>query len=361
VTILLDVSPVAGGHGQRGIGRYVRGLLTAIESWPPERRAAVYGVGLPGALPRELDGRAFGYARLEARPLDLGWLTARTALGSAARRARATAIHSTDPYHPWVPEGPRRIATAYDLIPLRETAMLASWRLDHRWVYRRYLRQLRESDLVIAISHATADDVAERLGVDRTRISVVYPAVAAPPPLERRPSPDDTFLYVGGLDTHKQPELALESFARYRAQTGRGSLHFVGPSGEAQREPLRRQARALGVGAVVSFRGHIPDSELDEAFATAKALLWTSRIEGFGLPPVEAIGRGVPVIAVDTPTARETLSAGARIVSAGPDEIAQAMIDPHQPSRAESRAILERFSPAATAAALAAAYELALA
>jgi glycosyltransferase involved in cell wall biosynthesis len=355
--LLLDIGPTSGGHGARGIGSYVRGLIDAIGDWPAERQQIVWALALPGAAPPIFDGRTVRSRLLSIRPADLGWLLGSPATSRAARLAHADVFHATDPQHPTSLRGIGQIVTAYDLIPLREPGMLASWRPYHRHAYRLYLDQLRRADLVVAISKTTAADLAERLGIEESRVSIVHPVVRTPPVLGRAPAAEPTFLYVGALDSHKQPELAIAALAEFRRVQGAGRLRFVGPSASEQQARLGGQATSLGVAESVTFEGRISDEELDRAFATATALLSTSRIEGFGLPGVEAVLRGVPVIAVDTPTARETVGSAAILVPSEARAIAEAMAAPAPVPDSARKAMAARFSRESAATALWAAYE----
>jgi glycosyltransferase involved in cell wall biosynthesis len=248
--------------------------------------------------------------------------------------------------------GSDQIVTVYDLIPLREEGLLRSMRPDHRWAYGRYLRQIKSAQRVIAISRTTADDVVGRLGVSPDRVDVVYPVVAAPGRRERQPSHDPIFLLLGALDPHKRPELAVRALARFRDRHGAGHLRVIGPAYGEQLEPVRREINRLGVGAHVTCEGRVGDLELEAAFATATALITTSRIEGFGLPPVEALIRGVPVIAVETDAARETIGGYARLVSDEPEAIADAMGQLEPVDVAVSERLAARFSTAAATRAL---------
>ena len=66
--LLLDIGPTAGGHGARGIGSYVRGLIDAIGDWPPERRQLVWALALPGATPPIFDGLSLIHISEPTRP-----------------------------------------------------------------------------------------------------------------------------------------------------------------------------------------------------------------------------------------------------------------------------------------------------
>lgn len=359
--LLLDIGPTVGGHGARGIGSYVRGLIEAIGDWPAERRQLVWALAPPGATPPVFEGRTVCSRLLSIRPVDLGWLVSSRAIGRAARLAGADVFHANDPQRPTRLRAIRQVVTVHDLIPLREPGILSSWQPHHRHAYRLYLDQLRRADVIVANSKTTADDLMERLGIPESRISIVYPVVRTPRAAERAPAAEPTFLYVGALDSHKQPELAITALAEFRRVHAAGRLRFIGPSALEQQAGLRRQATSLGVAESVSFEGRIPDEDLDRAFATATALLSTSRIEGFGLPGVEAALRRVPVIAVDTAAARETVGSAAILVPSDAGAIAEAMAAPAPIPDSAQKVMAARFSKRAAAVALWAAYEQVLA
>ena len=355
--LLLDIGPSAGGHGARGIGRYVRGLTDAIGQWPAERQEIVWALSPTGDAPPLFEGRSVSAPLLKIRPLDLGWIVGSPAIGRAVRRAGASVFHATDPHRPSRLRGVRQIVTAYDLIPLHEPGMLDSWQPHHRHAYRVYLDQLRHADAIVAISATTADDVSAQLGIDPARISIVYPLVQAPAVVERAPAAEPTFLFLGALDSHKQPGLAVAALAEFRRVHGAGKLTFIGPSGPESRARLEQLAAAAGVADQVGFLGRVSDDQLDAEFAAATALLCTSRIEGFGLPGVEALLRGVPVIAVDTPAARETVGSAATLVESSAEAIAGAMATPMPVADVTRQALTARFSLRATADSLWAVYE----
>jgi glycosyltransferase involved in cell wall biosynthesis len=309
----------------------------------------------------------FGRQGIEARslglrPRDLGWLLGPRVFGRAARKSGASIFLATDPHRPWRHRGIRQIVMAYDLIPLVDAALFTSWRPHLRQIYKSYLRQLQAADIIVAISIATSNDLESRLGIPKDRIRIVYPAVMRPAAAPWSPAAEPTFLYVGALDAHKQPQLAVEALASYRRREhdSSASLRFIGPSSQAQRARLHDLAATLGVADNVRFDGWIPDDELNSAYSTATALLMTSRIEGFGLPAVEAALRGVPVIAVDTTAARETVGTVATLTPRDAEAVAAAMAAPRVPTESELEVLARRFSIGATADALAAVYEAAL-
>jgi glycosyltransferase involved in cell wall biosynthesis len=326
-------------------------------AWPAERQERVWAAGLAGPTLAAFEDRGVAARSLAWRPFDAGVVFGRLALGRAARHARAGVIHATDPHRPWLPAGVRRIVTVYDLIPLREPAMMASWRPHDRFFYRRYLQDVRGADAIVAISNATADDLVSLLRIPRDRIHVVYPVVRSGPPPVRTATSEPTFLWVGALDVHKQPELAVRALAAFRDKQGAGQIRFFGPSSPAERRSLLDLAERLGVAPYVRVEGRVPDADLDAAFASATALLTTSKVEGFGLPAVEAIFRGVPVIAVECAATTEILTGAAILAPPDANVLAAAMAAPSTTDRATRTALRNRFSARAAGEALWAAYE----
>jgi glycosyltransferase involved in cell wall biosynthesis len=350
--VLVDFTPATGQHGIRGIGTYVRGLASTV-SEDAELAAAVVAMA---ASP--IAGAAVVRPPwwLDLRSQDIGPLTGLVAQSLALRPARASTLHQTDPRRPMRPFGARRLAvTAYDLIPL-DLHHAGSERWHRQWIYAAFVRSLRGADRVIAISRTTAVTVAERLDVPIDRIDVVPPVVQGPLDFARTATSEPTFLFVGVPDEHKRPELALCALATYRARYGSGLLRFIGPMAPRHSILLAEISRRLKIGRSVEFSGVVPAVELEAAWSSAAGLLALSRVEGFGLPPVEAAIRGVPVIAVDTPIARETLGNLATYVAPDPASIAEGMHAAVPASRDDRAALAERYSPARVAIALRAAY-----
>src|SRR5437868_4793040 len=107
---------------------------------------------------------------------------------------------------------------------------------------------------------------------------------------------------VGALEPRKAPELLLGGFARARARGLDAELVVVGTG---------RRERALAGRPGVTLLGTVGDDELDALYAHALALVHPAFLEGYGLPPLEALVRGTPSVVADLPVYDETLSAGA--------------------------------------------------
>jgi glycosyltransferase involved in cell wall biosynthesis len=173
------------------------------------------------------------------------------------------------------------------------------------------VRAALSSPRVLVPSSFTAGELVSRLGVEPARITVVRPGIDdgfTPPAdgeIERVRSvyrlPPVFLVAVGSID----PRKGLDVAARVAARVGLDLVVIGAP------------ARSFEGGAVppgTRHLGRVPDGDLPGIYAAARALLYPSRYEGFGLPPLEAMACGTPVVASDIPALRETLTAGAALV-----------------------------------------------
>lgn len=300
MAVLLDATPLAEGHSRRGIGTTVAGLLSGLRALPPDQRPALLarrGQGVPeGFRVRRVSWRSAGLPRIP----DVG---PRRAGVRAARRREERVFHATR--HELIPDGPGVVATCHDLIPAVFPSQYLSGpgRIAERAAYRHFLRRLRRAELIVVPSQETADDVAERLDVHRSRLRVV-PHGTPPSALPEGERPDGPYLlYTGALDPHKNAGLAIDVLA---ALPGEVRLVMTGPWAPRRLVSLRRRAEAMGVAGRIEWRGWQPAGALTTLRAGATAVLIPSRKEGFGLPVLEAMQAGTPVIAADVPALRET-------------------------------------------------------
>jgi glycosyltransferase involved in cell wall biosynthesis len=199
------------------------------------------------------------------------------------------------------------ILVVHDLIPLR---------LPHLYLLRRplwagkYLLSVAiaavRADDVIAVSHATARDIGRFLR--RSTLSVSYPPIprtdderaGADHPGLSPQMPGGTlsgvrgryFVYNGGSDIRKNVPTLLRAFALVRAEIPTIELVMIG----AGYERFRRVIDDLGIADFVHTPGYVEEAVKAGILANAAALIYPSRIEGFGLPVVEALAVGIPVV-----------------------------------------------------------------
>jgi glycosyltransferase involved in cell wall biosynthesis len=209
-----------------------------------------------------------------------------------------------DVFHsPWIDGALLRapvpmVVTLHDLIPLKRRGEYLRTGLRFRLRYLAVSRATR----VIVPTASVADDVVEQLGLPSERVAVIKeaPALAFGPrpdsevdaARERYGLPDSYLLWVGGLRS-PDPRKRVSELARASRTM---PLVLVGPTS--------RWAHEL---PAVTVTGEVSDDELAAIYTGAHALVFPSDEEGFGLPPIEALACGTPVVACDVPGVREVL------------------------------------------------------
>jgi glycosyltransferase involved in cell wall biosynthesis len=204
------------------------------------------------------------------------------------------------------------VATAYDLTPLRDREVWRSMWPDERLGWRRSIANLRHAAAIVTISRTAMGEIGDLLGIPETRLHLVYPSlpvVVDEPQSGGAGRAPDHLLFVGAPDPHKNLGVLLRALAAIPAMT-RPRLTVVGPWSPAARERL--EGRTGRIGLRLDVRRDVPDSELDRLYRSVTLLVVPSRREGFGLPILEAMARGCPVVASDLPVLRE-VTAGAAL------------------------------------------------
>jgi glycosyltransferase involved in cell wall biosynthesis len=192
-------------------------------------------------------------------------------------------------------------------------------------VRRAYLRRItrwsaHRARKVIAISRSTASDITRLYGVPSEKVAVIpygLDAIFTPenaralePMVRVRYSlPERFLLFVGTLEPRKNLPRLLEAYALARHLAQLPPLVLAGAPGW-QHERISAQARRLGIRECLVFAGYIPREHLPGVYAAATALLYPSLYEGFGLPPLEAMGCGTPVLASSTSAMPEVVDDG---------------------------------------------------
>lgn len=314
--VLVDLTPLDTTSRLRGIGHYVAYLGAALLALSPSERQNLEIQGLTG-----LSGQILGPLDWPGSdplpypdPTSLQYIwDRRSKLVVSLRRLRPRPrlFHSTQnfgtPRGAFIP----RVITCHDLIrlALHEQYLKSS---------RAYLEAYRFAEFtrfalarrVIAVSQYTADDLMRILKIPSSRIDVVYhgvdmqrfrppasPAEEASYLEQRRALGVDQrpyFLYVGGTDPRKKAGLAVEAFARARLPDA--ELIFAGWLTPEEQRPLLEIQRAINPTASVRFVGFVRDEHMGALMHGALGLLFPSIYEGFGLPILEAMAAGCPVV-----------------------------------------------------------------
>ena len=164
-----------------------------------------------------------------------------------------------------------------------------------RTVFRTFVpRSLKRAARVLVGSNWTRQRIAERYGIREEKIIVTsYGVDPAFTPDGPRPGDASYVLFVGALQPRKDPACAVRALSLLDPDLG---LVFVGPEKRSGYE-LREEIRRLGLEQRVRLLGHVPKKELSVLYRGAACLVFPSRYEGFGLPALEAMAAGTPVVA----------------------------------------------------------------
>jgi glycosyltransferase involved in cell wall biosynthesis len=309
-----------------GIGTYVRNLLRHLARLDDYSEYIVLCRDEDRAFAAELGEnfravpeRSGGYSVREqlAVPLDL-------------RRERADLFHA--PHYVLPPLTPcRSVVTIHDCIHLRFPQYLPT-RIGYAYARAQMWLATHKAARVITVSEASKRDILRYFRVPESRIDVIYNAID-----ERfwhEPDPEDIsrtreryrltapfVLYAGNIKPHKNLERLIEAFHLLRQGSPdlrEVELLIIGD--EISKYPtLRRAVHRHKLHKHVRFFGFVPDQTLASLYRLANAFVFPSLYEGFGLPPLEAMASGTPVIASN--------------VSSLPEVVGDAalMIDPYEP------------------------------
>lgn len=330
--VLLDATPVLGQRS--GVGRYTAALLRELAT----RRDVI-----PGAIAFTARGQAALRAAVPPGVAVRGAPVPARALHACWRRwswpptellaASADVIHATNFVLP-PSRRARGVVTVHDLAFLDHPEVLPA---AQRQLPELVRRSVARAAVVCTPSHAVAAQVARRLDVAAERIVVTPLGVdrswfdASPPTDELRAAlrlPACYLLFVGTAQPRKGLDVLLQAHA-----TGAGlpPLVLAGPPGWGP---------ALSVPPRVRVLGYLPEAALRAVVAGARALVLPSSEEGFGLPVLEAMAAGIPVVCSDLPALREVSGGLATLVPPGdPSALARALasVDGTNPLQAAAR------------------------
>jgi glycosyltransferase involved in cell wall biosynthesis len=214
---------------------------------------------------------------------------------------------------------PPAVAAIHDLGYLwyRSAYTPLAWILLHLGT----IRNARGARRIVVDSQATARDVIQHLHVSPERVHVAYlggpdvQEVDLDPGLRDRYNlPERYFLFVGTLQPRKNVPRLLRAFAAARDRLGdRMVLALAGQAGVGAAS-LKDLAGELGIGDAIRWLGYVPAEDRPGLYAAAAAFVFPSLYEGFGLPVLEAMAWGTPVIASDTSSLPEVVGDAGLIV-----------------------------------------------
>jgi glycosyltransferase involved in cell wall biosynthesis len=303
-------------HPLTGIGRYARNVLQHLPRLAPSTWKFVAVNSQPNAIPGmdELVIRN-PFSRISET---YAWYPV---LRVIPRIADLDLVHNPGQIPTFFKLGRRYVITIFDLTPL---LMPESHREAKRLVYSTMLRRtLHRAHLVIASSFSTKRDIERLFGLRSSAIRVTY--LAADPAFRKMPEAEALrfsshyfvqppfFMAVGTLEPRKNLRRLLFAFAQARRQGLKERLVLVGRLGWGM-DDLVSLLAILDIQKEVVLAGYIPDHHLVALYNLATALVYPSLYEGFGIPPLEAMRCGSPVIASNRSSLPEVLGDSALFV-----------------------------------------------
>ena len=321
-----------------GIGTYIRNLTAALGELDQENQYILFA-GQQGS--QELENLPENFRVVVERSPSYS-IRELMALSWRLFRLEIDLYHSTHYVLPAVVPC-RAVVTTHDTIHLLYTEFLPST-LAFFYAQRMIRRSLSRGDRIIAVSQNTKTDLMDYFKVDGRKIRVVYSGVTDRYRQELSEAEISTWLeefdierpyllFVGNPKPHKNLDNVVKAYARsleifdYEAD-----LVCVGDR-EGMEFKVRQRADQLGLGNRIRLVGHVPEEALPALYQGATLFVFPTLYEGFGLPVVEAMASGVPVITSKTSALREIAEGYGHLVNPLDVEeiakaIAQCMADP---------------------------------
>lgn len=315
---------LSGSYRAAGINRYIHQLLAHLRPLASEAEELVAFTGR-WKLPPELEPTP--HFRVRQTPLPTWKPSVRIAWEQllqppAVAGERLDLLHSLSYVQPLVCPT-KSVVTMLDLTFMR---MPRSFNRFNR-IYLTTMSALsaRRCDRIIAISESTRQDVIHFLHVPPEKVEVIYCGVDAPfKPIDdpailsrfraERGVPDRFLLYLGTLEPRKNVERLIEAYAKLRRSGGTDHKLVLGGARGWLYDRIFARVRELGLEDEVVFTSYIPYDELPLWYNCADIFIYPSLYEGFGLPPLEAMACGTPVVTSSSSSLPEVVGAAALTV-----------------------------------------------
>lgn len=285
MNIAIDISSTQNSNQNRGVGVYTKNLIEALQKYENKHSYSFFTRGQK--VPSSVDLEHYPY-------FDPFFLT--------LPMKRSSPI----------------VVTVHDLIPLVfPDKFPAGFRGMVKWQIQK--AALRKADRIITVSECSKGDVERLVGIDERKIDVVYSAASVGHKnLKKKYAlPENYFLYVGDVNWNKNIPGMLRAFAAFLKKTKTYSLVLVGRAfldGTLKETRVIRSVIAeLQIANHIIYTGFASDEDLAGMYSMASCSLEPSFYEGFGLPVLESMSCGCPVVVADNSSLSEIAGPSVRV------------------------------------------------
>ncbi len=301
--IIVDATPLQSEHKVRGVGSYTRHLCNELAKADAanEVRFVLERTGQQD-LPMSLRSHSVSVWRPH-KPAQVYWMYNEFMLRQALASSRPSLFHATDFNGVITSPLYKTVATLHDLTGLvpSDTGLSPSLALSNlRW-YVYYHHKILRADHLIAVSQFVKDDVVAKLEYPDDKVTVIPHGVDTqlyqPARGQGRFAAQNPYIaYVGSAEEHKNVKRLWAAFANVASEHPNLSLLMCGRWQKEQLDWLEAESRATGLLAKVKHLGFLSSEDQVSLLANASAFVFPSLSEGFGLPVLEAMACGTPVI-----------------------------------------------------------------
>jgi glycosyltransferase involved in cell wall biosynthesis len=317
------------GYRNAGVSQYIHWLMTTLPGIAPDMRFTAFG----GDAARGYHGWGVCSPHTQKDAAAARILWEQTALPRQARRQQLDLLHSPVYAGPLIGRTPQ-VVTLHDL---------SFYLFPHLFppARRAYLQRItrettRRAAAIIAVSASTARDAVEILKVPPDRVRVIPNGVNPDlkPPTEemvaslrtRLGLPERYILYLGTLEPRKNLPVLIQAYAQARRSGVEHGLVLAGGRGWYD-EPIDAALHEAGVADHVLLPGYIPAEDLSALYGGADLFVYPSLYEGFGLPPLEAMACGTPVLTSNVSAVPEIVGhAGVTVNPREPEQMAAELV-----------------------------------
>ncbi|MBI2303191.1 MAG: glycosyltransferase family 4 protein [Chloroflexi bacterium] len=319
----IGVDYTAAVNQRAGIGRFVRELVAALlEADEDNHYMLLLPPGQKVPCPSGAESRHLPFS---PRLMTIFWHRLGLPLPAELFTGALDLFHSPDFVLPPL-RNTRAIVTVHDLSFMVLPQCAAPGLV--RYLNRVVPRSIERATLVLADSVSTMKDLASLLGVPEAKVAVVPGGVGSQfhpvteedtlAAIRRRYNLDGPFILgVGTLEPRKNWEGLVEAFHRLRREMNIPHRLVVAGGKGWLWEGIFRRVAELGLEEEITFLGFVPEADLPPLLSLADVFAYPSLYEGFGLPPLEAMACGTPVVASNVSSLPEVLGEAALLVAPG--------------------------------------------